>query len=482
MQHLVEGNDTQFEWLREQIQGALFIFDNSALPSTCAPNRCRVGFEFTPSKGFTLYIDKHIAYTGTQETFRALLNNGEISFEKYDDMVRFVRGLSGLYTEEEELSRRCTASHQVSHREESFPESQEVQLEAIRQTAQLPIEIDEQELYADLALQIIGQHKALVDLSDATLIHLAKVHPQRPATLFLSGPTGVGKTESVKALVESLNKITDVPFKLIRVDCNTLEESHRISQVLGAPPSYVGYGDPPLLTPLADNPRCVVLWDEIEKAHPNILKALMNAMDTGIMPLPAPINGSNELDCRYSIFIFTSNLSLNFPAKKVGFLTGIQESSPLVISDEDKCKEALVQNDIKPEIAGRIAWFLQYNPLTLEDIEKVIRQEIVKSAREYGVSVQSVDDMIIAEIIKMSGSKFGVRAYKQLIDRRIGKKFAKCEESTTPVAIKGTLDAIEVVPCSPSYKQPELPTESDEGKDIFVDLRKNNKILNHSIK
>ena len=296
MKHLIDGNDTQFEWLRDQIQGALYVFDNTVLPETCTPNRCRIGFEFTPAKGYTIYIDKSIAYAGSQESFRTLLRNGEVSFENHEEMIRFLRGLSSLYSEEEQLVRRGTAVNQVSPKSEPLHESQEVQPEIARQVAQLPIEIDEQNLYDSLATQIIGQHKALVDLSDATATHLAKMNPQRPATLFLSGPTGVGKTESAKALVESLNKITNIPFKLIRIDCNMMEEGHRVSQVLGAPPSYVGYGDPPILAPLVENPRCIVLWDEIEKAHPNILEALMNAMDTGIMPLPAPINGSTELD------------------------------------------------------------------------------------------------------------------------------------------------------------------------------------------
>ena len=455
MKHLVEGNDTQFEWLRDQIQGMLYIFDNIALPGTCSPKRCRLGFEFTPSKGYTLYIDKNISYTGAKEDFKTLLSNGEISFEKFEDMVRFVRGCNSLYTEEAQLARIRAEVNQVFPREVASPDTQETQSETVYQTARLPIIIDEQQLYDDLTLQIIGQSKALVGLSNATMLHLAKPLPKRPATLFLSGPTGVGKTESVNVLVESLKNITDVPFELIRIDCNTMEEGFRVSQVLGAPPGYVGYNDPPLLAPLLKNPRCVVLWDEIEKAHPSILKALMNAMDTGRMPLSSPIDGENELDCRHSIFIFTSNLALNTPAKKMGFRTDAEEFSTLFVSDEDKMKEALVKNNFLPEIAGRIACFLQYTPLSQEDIKKIVQLEIIKTAREYGLSVTTIDEEIVSEIVQLTGSQFGVRAYKQMIEKRMGKAFARGEGKVTSIAINGNLDALEMVPCSHTPAQPE---------------------------
>jgi len=446
MKQFTEGTDTQFEWLRDQIQGSLLTFNGTALPSSCTPNCCRVGFEFTPSKGYTLYIEKNIAYTGSHEVFKTLLNNGEISCERYDDLVTLIRGFRSLYTEAH--SERSSAfSDRVTNREEPLTAPRDT-TEAALQAARFPVDIDSKRLYEGLMSKIIGQNSALTKLSDAVQIHMAKVKPGRPATLYLAGPTGVGKTESAKALVETLNEILDVNFELITIPCNQLEESHRISQLLGSPNGYIGFEDPPWLAPLAHNPRCVVLWDEIEKAHPNILKAMMRGLDEGMVKLPRPINGSWELDCRFSVFLFTSNESLDNTEKRIGFSTGAEESSMDEISEEDKCKEALVQNGLRPEIAGRIALFLEYKPLASKDIAKVIRLEIRKYANSFGLSVKMVDETIIEEIIKATGSKFGMRAYKQLIDNKFGKSFVASKNTTTAVAISGNLNAIQVTPCS----------------------------------
>ena len=177
------------------------------------------------------------------------------------------------------------------------------------------------------------------------------------------------------------------------------------------------------------------------------------------MQLPAPLNGNNELDCRHSIFIFTSNLSLESTVKRVGFAAGPEKPSTVLISEEDRCKEALVNHGINPEIAGRIEWFLHYEPLTEPDIKKVIRLEVKRCARAFGLSVNKIDEAIIEGIIQATGSKFGMRAYKQLIKRKLGKTFAKRKSNSTTIAIRGNLNAIEVVSCSEHSRDIQLNKE-----------------------
>jgi ATP-dependent Clp protease ATP-binding subunit ClpA len=444
VKRFIDGSDQQFEWLRDQIQGALYIFKDVSLPRTCTPNICRLGFEYTPTNGYKAYIDKEIAYSGNNAGFRDFLANGEASFESYDNLIEFFRGLDCLYSEQGAMARSADADADdvADERASTFVRQapSPVTASSLR-AARRPIEIDVEQLYEGMAVKIIGQRTALSDLADAIQIHLAKANPGRPETLFMAGPTGVGKTESVNVLVKTLNEMTDTEFRLIRIDCNQYMESHRISQLLGSPPGYTGYGEPAALAPLAENPRCILLWDEIEKAHSNVLKAIMNAMDAGHILLPSPINGSNELDCRHAIFIFTSNLSLNSTAKKIGFSSADDEAVPRVVSDEDRCKEALVKHGIPPEIAGRIAWFLNYEPLSDEDIAKVIQLEIEQCARSFELFVGHVDDDIIDEIIQSTGSKFGMRAYKQLINRKFGKLFAACVKSNGEINVLGTLDS-----------------------------------------
>jgi len=97
MKRFVNGNSVQFNWLRSQIQEALQTFAEVELPDSCIPNRCRIGFEFTQTAGFKLYIDRNILYAGNHAGFRDLLSRGEASFNTYDNMIAFVRGLSCLF-------------------------------------------------------------------------------------------------------------------------------------------------------------------------------------------------------------------------------------------------------------------------------------------------------------------------------------------------------------------------------------------------
>ena len=447
MRRFIDGNEQQYDWLRDQIQGMRYTFNDVSLPNTCTPNTCRMSFEFTPANGYKVYIDNNIIYTGQNESYRRFLSSGEASFENYEALKQFLRSLNCLYVNTP-LARRNTSISSNQNRDTTIsPETHPDAAESVFRTACLPVEVDIEQLHSNMISKIIGQNDVLSDMVDATQIHLAQVKPKRPATIFIAGPTGVGKTESVNVLVETLNQITDVNFTFIRIDCNQLMESHRVSQLLGSPQGYVGYGDPPMLAPLADNPRCIILWDEIEKAHSNILKALMSAMDNGMIRLPSPINEMNEIDCRYSIFIFTSNLLLKNEIKTIGFL-GTEEKLTALGSEEDRCKEALVKNNISPEIAGRIAWFLQYKPLTEQDIAKVIRLEIEQCANSYELSVKEINSSIIDELIQSTGSKFGMRAYKQLINRKFGKTFAVCKHKDIGIKINGNLDALKIVPVS----------------------------------
>src|SRR5262249_13030241 len=139
--------------------------------------------------------------------------------------------------------------------------------------------------------------------------HAARVAPQRPLTILALGPTGVGKTRTARALAEALGT-TGAPgaYTFLRLDMNEYAEAYRGSQLLGAPQGDAGYGDSAqLVDTLVSNPRTLVLLDEIDKAHPKIMYALMNAMDAGRLSTPAKTSQGRDIDVRRSIFFLTSN-------------------------------------------------------------------------------------------------------------------------------------------------------------------------------
>jgi len=296
------------------------------------------------------------------------------------------------------------------------------------ESEQSQIFIDSEAIFIELTDRIKGQDDAMRALAEITQIHLAQVEPKMPATIFMAGPTGTGKTESAIVLLDAINHISKKKYQMLRINCNQYKEGHRVAQLLGSPNGYVGYGDPPVIVPLAKNARTIVLWDEIEKAHSDIFDVIMGGMDTGKIQIPTLINGSNEIDCRRAIFIFTSNLPV-FQAenRKLGF-AGNEQTAQFQCTEE-MFKNELVSKGIKPEIAGRILSFILFKPLDSSVLADIIAIAIVDCAKSFSMAVKHIDVAIIQELLDANSSSFGARTYKQEIQKKLGRAFAAASKS-----------------------------------------------------
>jgi ATP-dependent Clp protease ATP-binding subunit ClpA len=322
-----------------------------------------------------------------------------------------------------------------------------------------PVYFDKEKLYKELSSKIIGQKRALRTLVSVMKIHLAKVNPKRPANLLAFGPTGVGKSESFNAIFEICKDNMNVEFGLIKIDCNMYMESHRISNFLGAPQGYRDSGETNLFSPLLDK-RCLILLDEVEKAHPNVLTALMGILDHGILTLSSPLrekdkdgnpikgnegkDGIQEIDFRFSVIMMTSNLNLDSSSKRLGFSDDIPNS----IIEEDRCREALTKITL-PEIAGRIMYFLQYESLSEEASKQIIRLEVEKCANTFDLSVEVINDTIVDEILQATGKKFGSRSHRSLIEQKIAEpliNYLESEPETKSIELTGNLNSIKITP------------------------------------
>ena len=265
--------------------------------------------------------------------------------------------------------------------------------------------------------RIIGQHDAIVAISDA--IRRARSglkDPHRPIGSFIFiGPSGVGKTELAKALAEFM---FDNEEALVRIDMSEYREQHTVSRLFGAPPGYIGYEEGGQLTEaVRRRPYRVILFDEIEKAHPEVWNALLQILDDGRLT-----DGQGHVvDFRNTVLIMTSNLGTQFVSK----------SGPLGynlpnVKAEDREAQRNIEKELKktfrPEFLNRIDEIITFSPLSVEDMSEIVdlqMAEVRERLSEHGLSVELTD--AAREWLAQIGfdPDFGARPLKRALQKHI---------------------------------------------------------------
>lgn len=290
----------------------------------------------------------------------------------------------------------------------------------IAKIANLPIEnVSNKEnshietLEKNMRAKVFGQEKAIEQLLDKIYISQSGLKtPTKPVGSFLFvGPTGVGKTEAAKQLSINLG------VKLVRFDMSEFQEKHAVSKFIGSPPGYIGYEENAgqLITNLQENPNCVLLLDEVEKAHPDVLTVLLQLMDNGF------ITGSNgkKADGRNAIIIMTSNLgAADAERNAVGFGSLERDSDP---------KDA-VNKFFAPEFRNRLDGIIRFGKLDKDTMTKIVKKfidELNTLVKDKNIHVKP-NASVIEYLIKVGfDSKMGARPLQRTIDERIKRPLSK---------------------------------------------------------
>jgi ATP-dependent Clp protease ATP-binding subunit ClpA len=305
-------------------------------------------------------------------------------------------------------------------------------------------------LQTNLEKEVYGQNMALTEVVDKIIVAQAGLKSEnKPVGSFVfMGPTGTGKTETAKALAKHLG------VKLIRFDMSEYQEKHSISKLIGSPPGYVGFEENAgqLITGIQESPNAVLLLDEIEKAHPDVMTVLLQVMDNGF------ITGSNgkSADCRNLILILTTNAGAQSAEKNaIGF--GSQEKD---YSDAD------LKKFLTPEFRNRLDGVVTFNKLAKETMVKIVNkfiEELRDQVKDKGIKVKINKDGIEWLINKGFDTKMGARPLQRVIDKEIKRDLAKMmlfgalkNGGTATVTIDNDKLVLVAIP-----KEPKVPLLAD---------------------
>lgn len=362
-------------------QGRSCEFPDCQMPEGCVPRQALLGF-LKREQGYLLYWRPAVAYRGQSPVLSALFARSVWRFDSFEAMT----------------GRLLSLRREVS---EAVPAAEPAPVSAVWPPLY-------QRLLEELRRHVCGQDRAVEAAAFRLYTHAGKRNPARPLSLIFYGPTGVGKSELGKALAPALERCCGRRWQFVWTELNTFTQPHSVYRLTGAPPGYVGYEDQPIFEAVRQSPWTVFMFDELEKAHPEVLKVFMSILDEGrCTARKAGEDGSRELDFRRCVFVFTTNADLTAagsrplgfsqdrPAPQTAMESAGEPASPAELADRlfrenEEARRSLVRLGVLQEIAGRFSGIIGFHKLDGEARRAVTVKQIMALGREYGLDIVQV--------------------------------------------------------------------------------------------
>ncbi|HCC34153.1 MAG TPA: hypothetical protein DEQ02_00350 [Ruminococcaceae bacterium] len=443
-------------------------FENCELPAGCLPAQATAGF-YKESAYYVIFLEGSVRYSGNNRAMTALSGGPHQFFETFCKMKRFFQALPSD-------SVPAAQPNEITPTQENdlYDLDAVVNMDKISPPEKSVLSIpDYTVIQREMEKQIMGQEKAVATIAHQTFLHISKRSPRRPLSLICHGPTGTGKSETAKALAKILSRLGRNTYTTVWTELNTFTEAHSVYRLTGSPPGYVGYDDAPVFEAAVHNPYTVFIFDELDKAHPEVLKTFMSVLDEGRCAARKELaDHSREYDFRRCIFVFTSNFCLGNTANKgkFGFARTddvenlrVQDSAveadyreeptdnsfdtltQRIYRDTEAARKAFVETGVLREIASRFNCFVEFQELTDEAKIRILAKQVIATGLEYGIKLTHIAAPVMQSLINASVAEdaLTVRSYKSVVEGYLAAAFSEAgtRHVGQSVRLEGSIDA-----------------------------------------
>ena len=468
------ATEEDYTYLREELDKSpkeiTLTFSDCELPSGCTPSYATVEF-YKRENSYVMRFQGMVRYSGKNLAVSALCDSRPLLFQTFSKMRGFLSLLSAdTYPP---VVKPCEATLEEEYDLNSVVNMDEITLP----TSAVQTAPDCGAIQHEFEKVIVGQETAVETISHQAALHLSKSNPQKPLSIVLAGPSGTGKSEMAKALPKILSKLSANRYSTVWTDLNTFGEAHSVNRLVGAPPGYVGYDDTTIFEAVTQNPHTVYIFDEMEKAHPDVLKTFMAILDEGRCAARKELeNHSREYDFKHCIFMFTTNLNLDtVPQKSTGFTfpddvecvrhtddaveveyteSGSEDElmavTKRIYRNTEAARKAFMETGVLREIASRFNCFINFDELDAEAKVRILAKQIIETAFEYNLRLTYISSAILQSLVDASTSEnvLTVRSFKVVNEGYLAAAFAEAAVRCAGQAVRleGTIETPEIIP------------------------------------